>query len=86
MSSTPPILQATPAAFPNLKLTDVFIDEAAKIIHDIMRGKCVHAAADTIRFSFGDAYKSLFEGEAIELARAVSGRVKSVSVPNALKM
>ena len=54
-------LWATPAAFPNLKLTDVFTDEAAKTVDDIMRGKCVHAAADTISFSFGNAYKSLLK-------------------------
>lgn len=52
-------LWATAAAFPNLKLTDVFTDEGAKAVDDVMRGKCVHAAADTISFTFGGAYKSL---------------------------
>ncbi len=52
-------LWATAAAFPNLKLTDVLTDEGAPAIDEILRGKCIHAAADTIAFTFGDAYKAL---------------------------
>ena len=52
-------LWANAAAFPNLKLTDVFTDDGAKAIDVILQGKCIHAAADTINFTFGNAYKSL---------------------------
>ena len=52
-------LWANAAAFPDLKPTDVFTEAGAKAVDDIMRGKCVHAAADTINFTFGDKYKSL---------------------------
>lgn len=54
-------LWANAATFPNLKATDVFTDEGATAIDAVMRGKCMHAAADTISFSFGDAYKSLLK-------------------------
>ncbi len=54
-------LWATPYAFPGLKLTDVFTDAGAEAIDAVMRGKCVHAAADTINFTFGGAYKSLLK-------------------------
>ncbi len=52
-------LWANTAAFPNLKLTDVFTSDGAKAIDEILRGKCMHAAADTIQFTFGEAYGSL---------------------------
>ena len=48
-------LWANAATFPNLKLTDLFTDDGAKAIDAIMRGKCVHAAGDTIAYTFGDA-------------------------------
>ena len=54
-------LWANTAAFPDLKLTDVFTDAGAKAVDAIMRGKCVHGAADTINFTFGDAYKSMLK-------------------------
>jgi pimeloyl-ACP methyl ester carboxylesterase len=54
-------LWANAAAFPNLKLVDVFTDWGAEAIDDIMRNKCIHAAADTIHFTFGGAYKSLLK-------------------------
>ena len=73
-------LWANPAAFPNLKLTDVFTDAGAKAIDDIMRGKCVHAAADTISFTFGDAYKSLLRDRPSNAAAWVKALVDG-SVP-----
>lgn len=56
-------LWANAATFPNLKLADVFTDDGAKAIDAIMRGKCVHVAADTISYTFGDAYKSVLRGK-----------------------
>ena len=65
---------ATAATFPDLKLTDVFTDDGAKAIDDIMREKCVHAASDTIAYNFGDAYKSLLR----EKPTNVEGWVKAL--------
>jgi pimeloyl-ACP methyl ester carboxylesterase len=50
---------ATQAAFPNLQLTDVFTDDGAKAIDEIMSKKCVHATADTMSYTFGADYKAL---------------------------
>ncbi len=50
---------AMPQAFPELKLTDVFTDEGAKTLTEILGKKCMHAAADTIAFNLGSSYKSL---------------------------
>jgi pimeloyl-ACP methyl ester carboxylesterase len=50
---------ATQAAFPNLQLTDVFTDDGAKAINEIVSKKCMHAAADTMNYAFGADYKLL---------------------------
>lgn len=52
-------LWATAHAFPNLKLTDLYTQEGAKVIDDIMHRKCVHVVSDTLKFAYADSYKSL---------------------------
>lgn len=50
----------TQSAFPEqLKLTDIFTDEAALAIDEILSNKGIHAAADTVNFNFGPNFKSL---------------------------
>lgn len=49
----------TQAAFPNLQLTDVFTDDGAKAIDEIMSKKCMHATADTMSYTFGADFKAL---------------------------
>jgi len=49
----------TQAAFPNLQLTDVFTDDGAKAVDEIMSKKCMHATADTMSYTFGADYKAL---------------------------
>jgi len=50
---------ATQAAFPNLQLTDIFTDDGAKAIDEVMSKKCMHVAADTMNYTFGVGYKAL---------------------------
>lgn len=50
---------AMPAAFPELKLTDVFTKDGAAQIDAILSRKCMHSAADTLNFAFADSYKTL---------------------------
>lgn len=53
-------LWGTQAAFPEqLKLTDVFTDEGALVIDEILSNKGIHAAADTVNFNYGTNFKSL---------------------------
>lgn len=47
------------AAFPELKLEDIFTAEGVAAINAIMERKCMHAAADTLNFNYGANYKSL---------------------------
>ena len=57
-------LWGTQAAFPDqLKLTDVFTDEGAVVLDEILSNKGVHAAADTIHFNFAENFRSLLRNE-----------------------
>ena len=49
----------TQAAFSELKLTDIFTEEGAKVVDMIYNNICMHAAADTFTFNFGNNFKSL---------------------------
>lgn len=51
----------TQAAFPDLKLTDIFTDEGAKVADDIYSNKCMHAASDTFNFLFSTNYSTLLK-------------------------
>ena len=52
---------ATAQAFPELKLTDIFTDDGAKILDEVFSKKCMHPGADTLTFNLGDSYKSLLK-------------------------
>ena len=52
------------AAYPELKLTDLFTEDGAKALDEIYSKKCMHPGADTITFTFGSSYKSLLRPKA----------------------
>jgi len=55
---------ATQSAFPEkLKLTDIFTDDGAKIIDEVMSNKCIHVASDTLNYAIGDKFSSLLKTE-----------------------
>ena len=68
-------LWGTQAAFPDkLQLTDVFTDEGAKVINEIVSNKCMHAAAGTLNFTYSSGYPSLMKpkpGNAMAWATAI---------------
>ena len=49
----------TQAAFPHLKLSDVFTDEGIKIVNQIYSNKCMHPASATLNFLYGSTYSTL---------------------------
>ncbi len=58
-------LWGTQAAFPDkLQLTDLFTDEGAKVIDEVVSSKCIHAAAGTFNFVYGSGYPSLMKPKA----------------------
>lgn len=52
---------ATPAAFPDVKLTDLLTEDGARVIDEVYSKKCMHPGADTISHNFGATYKSLLK-------------------------
>ena len=51
----------TQAAFPHLKLSDIFTDEGVKVANDIYSNECMHAASDTFNFNYGSSYANLLK-------------------------
>jgi pimeloyl-ACP methyl ester carboxylesterase len=67
-------LWANAQTFPNLKLTDLYTQDGAKLIDEIMRRKCVHVLSDTLKLAYQDNYKSLINPHpinALAWARAI---------------
>lgn len=51
---------AAEAAYPGkLKLTDLFTEDGAKMVDEIMSNKCVHGSADAMSYRYGDQFTSL---------------------------
>lgn len=47
------------AAFPELKLDDIFTPDGATVIDGILQRKCMHVATDTFNYTYGKNYKKL---------------------------
>lgn len=76
-------LWATQAAYPEkLKLSDLYTDEGAKAIDEIMLNKCVHVASDTLTYNYGDQYGALMKTK-VRNAKAWADSIIAGSVPKA---
>ena len=51
------------AGNPNLKLTDIFTTDGAKVLDEVIRNKCMHAVADTLNFNYSSQYKTLLKDQ-----------------------
>lgn len=49
----------TQAAYPNLKLSDVFTDQGSKVVDQVLSNKCMHVIADTLNYTYGNQFKTL---------------------------
>ncbi len=54
-------LWALPNGFSNIQLNNIFTSKGAEAINDIYSGKCIHAAADTLSYNFGNTYQALLK-------------------------
>lgn len=72
----------TQAAFPKLKLTDIFTDQGAKMLDEVLLNKCIHVASDTLNFGYANSYKTLLRDKpsnTLEWAKAfIQGSVAPV--------
>lgn len=71
---------ALPAAFPDLKMTDLYTPEGVQALDAIFSKKCMHAGADTINFNMGDTYKATIKPQPINARGWVNAMLES-SVP-----
>lgn len=71
----------TQAAFSNLKLNDLFTEEGIRVIDTILSNKCMHVAADTIKYLYGEQYKYLFRQEPQNSEAWVRAFLKGSIVP-----
>ena len=75
-------LWATQAAFSDkLKMTDLYTDEGAKVLDNILSNKCVHVASDTINYTYGDKFASLMKPQ-VSNAKAWAEALVAGSVPD----
>ncbi|MBU3620893.1 alpha/beta fold hydrolase [Polynucleobacter sp. CS-Odin-A6] len=51
------------AANPNLKLTDIFTQDGAKALDEVISNKCMHAFADTLNYNYSTQYKTLLKDQ-----------------------
>lgn len=59
-------LWGTQAAYPDrFNLTDVFTEDGAKFVDEVMSNKCVHAASDTINYSYGAQFSQLLRSDPV---------------------
>ena len=70
-------LYGTQAASPNLKLSDVLTDEGVKVIQEVYGNKCVHAAADTLVFTYGKDFARLLKPQPTNTLAWVQAFTKS---------
>ena len=73
---------AMTAAFPELKLTDIFTEEGAKTIDEVFSKKCMHPAADTISFALGDSYKTMLQAQPANASAWVKGLIEGSVTPD----
>lgn len=66
----------TQAAFPNLKLTDIFTEEGAKVANEVYSNKCMHAASDTFSFNYSTSYTSLLKQKPVNTLAWAEAMVK----------
>lgn len=51
----------TQAAYTNLKLTDIFVDDGAKVLDEVFSNKCMHVVSDTLNYAYANNYKTLLK-------------------------
>lgn len=75
-------LWGTQVAYPDrLKLTDLYTDEGAKVVDEIIANKCVHVASDTFTYTYGNDYSQLMKAKP-ENTKAWADALIAGSVPN----
>lgn len=72
---------AMPAAFPELKLTDLYTAQGVQALNAIFSKKCMHVGADTINFNMGDTYKSTINPQPLNARGWVKAMIAASNPP-----
>lgn len=68
---------AMPSAFPELKFTDLFTEDAAPMLTEIISNKCIHVAGDTMAVAVGTNFKSVLKPQPENASAWVKALIKS---------
>lgn len=75
-------LWATQAAFSdNTNLNDLFSNEGVKVLDEVLANMCMHVAADTLHYTYGDEFGSLMKKD-VSNAKAWINAILAGGVPN----
>ena len=69
------------AAFPELKLNDIFTDEGAKKADEIFLRKCMHVASDAFNYTYSKDYKTLLRADIKNAIAWIEANKKSSVMP-----
>lgn len=69
------------SAYPELKMSDIFTADSVNTIQEILSKKCMHPAADTIKFVYGDSFKQLINKRPINAQNWVSAMLHTSVFP-----
>lgn len=71
----------TQAAYPSLKLNDIFTDEASKVLDEVFSNKCMHVVSDTLNYAYADSYKNLMKEKPINTLEWAKAFIKGGVAP-----
>jgi pimeloyl-ACP methyl ester carboxylesterase len=71
----------TANGYPGLKPADIFTEDGAKSVEEILSKKCMHAAADTMNFAYGAGFRALMRDQPANASAWISALVDG-SVPD----
>jgi pimeloyl-ACP methyl ester carboxylesterase len=71
----------TQAAYPNLKLTDIFTDQGSKVIEQVLSNKCMHVTADTFNYAYGNQFKTLLRDKPVNTIAWVKALIDGSVLP-----
>jgi pimeloyl-ACP methyl ester carboxylesterase len=71
----------TQAAYPNLKLSDLFTDPGSKVIDQVLLNKCMHVTADTFNYTYGNQFKTLLRDKPVNTMPWVKALIDGSVLP-----
>jgi pimeloyl-ACP methyl ester carboxylesterase len=71
----------TQAAYPNLKLSDLFTDQGSKVLDQVLLNKCMHVISDTFNYTYGNQFKTLLRDKPVNTIPWVKALIDGSVLP-----